>query len=1442
MSENGTLDVDNQTYNRLVDALATKPVIALVGAGLSMSLGYPSWGRLLRILRDRACEVAPDDAPRLHAIANSDDMAVVAGEYKKVLGGRLSDVIREIFAPSTPRYHQLHVDLLSLPLRLVLTTNYDLVLEECHANLFGQKPASVVMESFEQSLPLLNHLADHARPRTYVHIHGSVAEPETVILTKSDYDRIYVNDERVRVFLHSLFTVHTVVFLGFSMTDADVMGRFRDLASMLGASEARHFAVIERPPPEKVEARRLELRERYHVTPIFYDGSNNHAALPDVFAKLAADVKRARNQAPSLIPADLLQRVVGELLRPEPGVLEEAGRRITLAVMDRISGLELHDATGNVMERVPLDSHIDAIFAVVEQGSPDAAIAQYEAILNSGQWLTDRLKYRLHANIGNALFSKNQRREAADAYRRAASYYTKSRDARAIEIFGYLFADDLAKAQELSVRLCADEPDFARAHSTRLQSLPPEFKFADAESSVPEHVRSDPEVALALAERAGREDLLDVQERYARAAFSAQPDWLDALSAVATVLLISEKQGALISSDGLIPRNTQRVEEAERLLTKALSVIPVTDPMNRRAGMLFNRSMARRLLGKKVQARTDVLEAYKLRPDELEIALVEAVEREASGDTNGAITCMENLSVNDGAIRRDIYLALCLADRNSEDDRPSALRLMEQWYPPRFVELDRAHRADVARLTVRLLLMLDRTADAREFLTSIPSDELSRSVMETQWARIALAVRDDSGARSHAVSAYESLSSSSDWFEQREVAAVLEELQLWSNAFRIWKRLAPPGRFGSDERQLLRAAHFANEEAFILERCAALRQAGVHERECYQHEADILARHYETSRAIELLRVWLDGNPDDRDMRLSLSILARQTGNDALAEDDPSRLPSVDAIENINRGGAVVYVLRYGTKPETAIAYAYELWRRFPDEMIARRALVTAVFDPKAPPVDLHRPTTVEVGCAVLVQQDEQAPTWVFIEPEPGASITRGEYPPDHALTRALLGRSQGQEFSYADRTHRIIAVDNRIIRRAQECLDTFQEVFPDEPFVRKVRPNFEAPGNDPREKLGEVWKELERQEAHRKRLEGLHREHRLPVASVALHLGRTAFDTMRYFASSHDLGVHCSSGETNEWNESMRALAKRATVVIDPTAVATIYVLQLEALLSRLPFKIIVPNSVIDELRNAIVEITTWREPRGVIGAVNNRLYWHEFSAQEMVAEVRRLEGVLETLKQFDSVGGLALLSLESELRNKLTTRLGAPTAEAIATAREREACLWSDDLVTGLCGRQLLQVPHTWTQLAMRHARDRERITTEQMLAVTSKLLLGKYSFTGVSARDIVRLVRRSQWSWGGALGAALFRQAVEIGAENPDNAVIYGFALAGIWKECPSEKKARRLIGQLLDGLGRESAKKYIVDQLADSRESLWGIDHEKWGSFRRALRRWRRRAFP
>jgi hypothetical protein len=174
-----------------------------VGAGVSTSAGLPNWKSLIHKLAEKA-NMSEDETRMLDSFDLLDAASIV--EQRFIAAGedlkhKIASMLR------LHRYTLLHGLIAALPVKEVVTTNYDDMAEqagEAMGNPYAVLPSEVFVGT---------------RRRWLLKLHGCVRHPASIVLTRQDYMRY--NDTRGALAgtVHALLLTHHLLFLGFSLTD-----------------------------------------------------------------------------------------------------------------------------------------------------------------------------------------------------------------------------------------------------------------------------------------------------------------------------------------------------------------------------------------------------------------------------------------------------------------------------------------------------------------------------------------------------------------------------------------------------------------------------------------------------------------------------------------------------------------------------------------------------------------------------------------------------------------------------------------------------------------------------------------------------------------------------------------------------------------------------------------------------------------------------------------------------------------------------------------------------------------------------------------------------------------------------------------------------------------------------------------------------------------------
>ena len=186
------MEIDNpkktqpDIYNQLVNALAEDRCMAMVGAGSSMRMGYPSWNGLLELLSAQAAKIDSSRKDELSSLLQ-DDPLVCADIIKAILGpGEYYSQLEKIFGPLTPEYDIFHELIVRLPFTHFLTTNYDRILQVAHEKCVADQYVELDLEDHQKDGNLFDIICSNSAKRHFIHTHGSITNPQNMVLALED--------------------------------------------------------------------------------------------------------------------------------------------------------------------------------------------------------------------------------------------------------------------------------------------------------------------------------------------------------------------------------------------------------------------------------------------------------------------------------------------------------------------------------------------------------------------------------------------------------------------------------------------------------------------------------------------------------------------------------------------------------------------------------------------------------------------------------------------------------------------------------------------------------------------------------------------------------------------------------------------------------------------------------------------------------------------------------------------------------------------------------------------------------------------------------------------------------------------------------------------------------------------------------------------------------
>ncbi|MFQ5629427.1 MAG: SIR2 family protein [bacterium] len=265
---------------RLVEAARVQNLVPLVGAGISHQAGdvFPGWNAFLKQMKERAVAnkyVSATEGEELEQLIDGGKPLMAAEALRYSLpGDEYESILEEKFDPPDVHPAEVHKALFRLNPPMILTTNYDRLLEDAYAEEFKR---SVKVLTYRDAVTAQRFLqsgrVNGNRPIVFK-IHGTIDEPEGIVLSERDYRHLVYRQPGYRLVLSAIFLTKVILMLGFSFADPELRLLLEGLRESLKNRSHPDYIFLPKSAIGAVESRRL--RDDFGVQVITYDPSPGH--------------------------------------------------------------------------------------------------------------------------------------------------------------------------------------------------------------------------------------------------------------------------------------------------------------------------------------------------------------------------------------------------------------------------------------------------------------------------------------------------------------------------------------------------------------------------------------------------------------------------------------------------------------------------------------------------------------------------------------------------------------------------------------------------------------------------------------------------------------------------------------------------------------------------------------------------------------------------------------------------------------------------------------------------------------------------------------------------------------------------------------------------------------------------------------------------------------
>jgi tetratricopeptide (TPR) repeat protein len=1090
---------------------------------------------------------------------------------------------------------------------------------------------------------------------------------------------------------------------------------------------------------------------------------------------------------------------------------------------------------------IQLESEINNATQFLNKDEPQNALVllmrwweQYNNYMSAHQ------KFRTKANIGHAYAALGNFEKAAEYMLEAKSCNPEHEKARAIEALAYSYLGNPKKAHELSKALLKDFPEEKLAWAVYVRSAPKDLTFDTIEKMVPESQREDSKIAMAIGEAAMYRDRFDIAEKYISKTLKKEPNQPQIKEVLGDLLLqrarISEQA---VNDRGPTKEEAKYLKQAGDLFTEALGNYRKPNLTASIVRTLLKRATVHMGLNNHKAMEEDDLFAYQLAPSDPEVVFRYAGMKAKGEDWDGAIKLLETLIGKGLRCSAELFLSQCLDKRNLEGDKKRAIDLLRS----RINDLGQEEpeiRTEYLATLVDLERQIEGIEKAIKTLETLPENIVSIEIIAVLRGEAYRLNGNKPRAIKEAKEILAKIRPETSLQDKRRIATFLQVVGLYKEALELWKTLVRPEYIGRDTYRLMECAHQCEDVAFITEFTEKLWSTGLWERKLFDLELNYREKYHDDKGARKVMEDFL-ANPPDQSyvpyVRLRLSLLGIRTEKTDLIERDSTKLPRVTEV-NAQIGRGVAFVLRHGPEPIKGVEYAYELVRLNWNQKEAHLAMIESILAPVGPTVDIKHPEEIIApGIAVQYQEDDTRELrWHIIENSVLINLesNRNEFPIDHPISKEMLGKKRGERFyleksGFQERTATIKQLVSKYVYRFRDCLNEFENLFPGTQAVGRMIIKEEGGKID----FSPLQRLVEKDAEYVQKIEELYTKQLIPIYTVANLKGRRIVEAIQFIILSPKIRFKCCKGTDEEMEIAERSLRESESIVIDATALGTIFLMKSYEMLIKIPRRLVVSQGTIDDFRQLL---RTYDNPKSLGGTYskNGFIPW----SPETIEETRKsLQELIDLIEKYCIVeSGLIIGGLEASRRNQLVQIFGQLGVESMMLAARAGHTLWTDDLATAELSRMEFGVQRVWTQQIVEYFCTEGKFDPDFDAEIATNLMHMRYYYTRPNVRVFLKAVEKTN----GDVDKGPLSQSLDwFGDPNVKIEGIYHIGamfLKSLWQSDHIENIRQTVTIRVLERLAKRSNGLIVIKSWLENINNIFGLDVVNGAKVKRVIEGW------
>ena len=214
--------IENMYKESLFETISKGEVVLWVGAGLSLYAGLPSGVQLREILYKGLTPLEKEEVGEESDLSHlADEICTLKGNRNYIIQTLKNTFTRDFLSTET------HKIISQIPhFRNIITTNYDSLFE----SVYGSGKLNVIFS--DNHTPYID-----AKKVNLFKIHGDLSNPDSIIITESDYNDFFSKDTEQNTIwsvIKGIIATKSILFIGYGLEDTNIQVIFNKIRNKIG--------------------------------------------------------------------------------------------------------------------------------------------------------------------------------------------------------------------------------------------------------------------------------------------------------------------------------------------------------------------------------------------------------------------------------------------------------------------------------------------------------------------------------------------------------------------------------------------------------------------------------------------------------------------------------------------------------------------------------------------------------------------------------------------------------------------------------------------------------------------------------------------------------------------------------------------------------------------------------------------------------------------------------------------------------------------------------------------------------------------------------------------------------------------------------------------------------------------------------------------------------